>query len=213
MTEYLHRPILYALPASQRKLITLILRKLLASSTFATSNTLRKLADKLEVFIAVLKQQLYNTDFELDFSVDPEEEPDAAFYIDQWEAADDIPVGIEQMTPQDLPLVLEELKILKEMHHLAVRIKKNAKGEALLKGLSVGFSELEKQPGVNRKAIIFTESRRTQAYLVRLLEQNGYAGELVAFDGTNNDKASKRIYQNWLKKHGKPRWKGRLRSA
>lgn len=201
MTEYLYRPILYALPASQRKLITLILRKLLASSTFAISNTLWKLVDKLERLIAVLKQQLYKTEFELDFSVDPDEEPDAAFYIDQWEAADDVPIGIETMTPQDLPLMLEELEILKEMYHLAVSIKKNAKGEALLQGLKVGFAELEKQPGVNRKAIIFTESRRTQEYLVELLDRNGYAGKLVTFNGTNNDKGSKRIYQNWLKKH------------
>jgi hypothetical protein len=201
MTEYLHRPILYALPARQRKLITLILRKLLASSTFAISDTLRKLADKVEGLIAVLEPQLYNTAFELGFSADPEEDQDAAFYIDEWEAADDVPVGVESMTPQDLPLMREELEILRRMHTLALRIRKNAKGEALLQGLKVGFAELERQPGVNRKAIIFTESRRTQEYLMELLEQNGYAGELVAFNGTNDDQAAKRIYQDWLEKH------------
>ena len=201
MTEFLHRPILYSLPASQRKLVTLILRKLLASSTFAISDTLRKLADKLDAFITVLEQQLYNTEFEIDFSADQDEEQDPAFYIDQWETADDIPVGIESMTPQDIPVAQEELEALRHMHHLSLSIKKNAKGEALLKGLKVGFDQLEQQAGVNRKAIIFTESRRTQEYLVELLEQNGYAGELVTFNGTNDDKASKSIYKNWLKKH------------
>ena len=41
VSEYLQQPTLYALPASQRPLMTLILRKLLASSTYAISDTLR----------------------------------------------------------------------------------------------------------------------------------------------------------------------------
>ena len=40
LVEYLQQPTLYALPASQRSLMTLILRKLLASSTYAISDTL-----------------------------------------------------------------------------------------------------------------------------------------------------------------------------
>ena len=48
VSEYLQSPRLYALPASQRQLMTLILRKLLASSTYAISDTLLGLADKLE---------------------------------------------------------------------------------------------------------------------------------------------------------------------
>ncbi len=48
MTDYLLQPNLYALPASQRQLMTLILRKLLASSTYAISNTFEGLARKLE---------------------------------------------------------------------------------------------------------------------------------------------------------------------
>lgn len=40
MTEYLQRPTLCALPSSQRQLMTLILRKLLASSSFAIASTL-----------------------------------------------------------------------------------------------------------------------------------------------------------------------------
>jgi hypothetical protein len=48
VSEYLRSPTLYALPASQRQLMTLILRKLLASSTYAISGTLDGLAKKLE---------------------------------------------------------------------------------------------------------------------------------------------------------------------
>ena len=48
VSDYLQTDNLYALPASQRQLMTLILRRLLASSTYAISGTLAKLADKLE---------------------------------------------------------------------------------------------------------------------------------------------------------------------
>src|SRR6476620_5829078 len=49
VSEYLQQPTLYALPASQRQLMTLILRKLLASSTYAISSTLDGLVKKLEL--------------------------------------------------------------------------------------------------------------------------------------------------------------------
>ena len=48
VSDYLQRPILFALPSSQRALMTLILRRLLASSTFAIAGTLEGLANKLE---------------------------------------------------------------------------------------------------------------------------------------------------------------------
>src|SRR5439155_22199225 len=48
VSDYLQRQNLSALPASKRKLMTLILRRLLASSTFAIAGTLKGLADKLE---------------------------------------------------------------------------------------------------------------------------------------------------------------------
>src|SRR3546814_6740567 len=49
-----------------------------------------------------------------------------------------------------------------------------------------------------RKAIIFTESKRTQEYLHRFLSDNGHAGKLVLFSGTNNHEDSTAIYQRWL---------------
>ena len=48
VSDYLRRPSLQALPSSQRTLMTLILRKLLASSTFAIAGALDSLARKLE---------------------------------------------------------------------------------------------------------------------------------------------------------------------
>jgi SNF2 family DNA or RNA helicase len=47
VSEFLQRPSLYALPNSQRQLITLVLRKLLASSTFAIAGALETLIKRL----------------------------------------------------------------------------------------------------------------------------------------------------------------------
>ena len=55
MSEYLRRPNLQALPASQRSLMTLVLRKLLASSTFAIAGALHSISSRLEAKLA--KQQ------------------------------------------------------------------------------------------------------------------------------------------------------------
>ena len=48
VSEYLRRPSLQALPASQRSLMVLVMRKLLASSTFAIAGALNSLATKLK---------------------------------------------------------------------------------------------------------------------------------------------------------------------
>ncbi len=47
------------------------------------------------------------------------------------------------------------------------------------------------------KAIIFTESRRTQKYLYDLLNQKGYAGQVLLFNGSNNDRRTTDIYTAW----------------
>src|SRR5690625_3044894 len=55
--------------------------------------------------------------------------------------------------------------------------------------------------GANKKAVVFTESRRTQEYLKQFLEANGYKGDIVLFSGTNTDPDSRRVISDWLKRH------------
>src|SRR5690606_24483787 len=52
--------------------------------------------------------------------------------------------------------------------------------------------------GAAEKAVVFTESRKTQAYLKRFLEANGYAGQVITFSGTNADPDCSRVYEAWL---------------
>ena len=58
MSGYLQRPKLYALPASQRQLISMVLRKLLASSSFAIASTLDGLSYKLKKLLADADRQI-----------------------------------------------------------------------------------------------------------------------------------------------------------
>ena len=48
MSDYLQRDNLQALPAAQRSLMTLVLRKLLASSTFAIAGALETISKRLK---------------------------------------------------------------------------------------------------------------------------------------------------------------------
>jgi len=186
VSEYLLTPKLYALPASQRKLMTLILRKLLASSSFAISGTLQSLISRLQ-------QMLDGYDAELnidDYDVLPE-------IIEEW---DDEKNGDFAELLKDRQEISFELQKLTEYLELAQSIKFNAKGENLLTALQKGF-EKGSELGAQRKAVIFTESKRTQDYLVNLLTNNGYDGQVVVLNGYNNDPNSKRIYNEWLARH------------
>ena len=55
--------------------------------------------------------------------------------------------------------------------------------------------------GAARKALIFTESRRTQEYLKAFLESHGYAGQVVLFNGTNGGPEATAIYERWVEKN------------
>jgi len=65
VSEYLLTPKLYALPASQRKLMTLILRKLLASSSFAISGTLQSLISRLQHMLDGYDEELNIDDYDV----------------------------------------------------------------------------------------------------------------------------------------------------
>jgi SNF2 family DNA or RNA helicase len=188
VSDYLRRPSLQALPSSQRSLMTLIMRKLLGSSTFAIAGALDSLARKLERQLkddGSLRQRLQE-----ELAEDYEELEEVA---EEWSDAEDEP---EPLTEANIAAINAEISDLRAFRDLAVSITENAKGQSLLSALKVGFAKAVELGGP-QKAIIFTESRRTQDYLVRLLCQNGYDGQLVLFNGTNADAQSREIYAAW----------------
>lgn len=83
---------------------------------------------------------------------------------------------------------------------MATSIRDNAKGKALLTALERAFAELERL-GAPKKAIIFTESKRTQEYLFSLLVETEYGEGIVLFNGTNSAARAQTTYKEWLQRH------------
>jgi len=192
VSAYLQRLSIYALPASQRHLMTLILRKLLASSSFAIAKTLDGLAEKLQSIVSAseLEQSVLDA-----IGEDYEELSEVA---EEWGNEDRDENEVEgALSEGDLAHIKAEIEDLRSYAQLAKGINQNAKGDVLLSALDRGFAEIERL-GASRKALIFTESTRTQQYLLQLLEQSQYKGQVVLFNGSNADATSKTIYKRWL---------------
>ena len=205
VSAFLQKPNLHSLPNSQRQLIELVLRKILASSSFAIAATLGTMVDRLRklerVAGAATEEQildLLGDDFETADTLEDEwSESDAASSASS--SSEDKPRAKSDRESLIQSLRAEADELL-QYKNLAESIRENAKGESLLKSLKTGFKKAV-ELGAKPKALIFTESRRTQTYIRGLLEENGYAGKIVLFNGTNTDGDSKRIYKEWLKRH------------
>lgn len=206
VSEYLQSPRLYALPASQRQLMTLILRKLLASSTYAISDTLLGLANKLDA-VEQAQTSLDSLPDELQDNFESLPEIEDEWLEDEPDEDSSQTNTAQQLSPEQREELRSEREKLRQFHELAKSIQKNSKGEVLLSALRKGFeaasrARAEHQNGVlQQKAIIFTESRRTQEYLLRLLEASEFAGKIVLFNGTNGDPQSAGIYRNWVERY------------
>jgi adenine-specific DNA-methyltransferase len=189
VSDYLQRENLQALPPGQRSLMTLVLRKLLASSSFAIAGALTSIANRLK---ARLKADDLSTSLEEELDEDYESLDETA---EEWDEDE-----VEPLTGDDRKAMQAEIVDLEEFTRLALSIDHNAKGKALLKALEVAF-EKAKELGAAEKAIIFTESRKTQSYLLRLLADSPYGDGIVLFNGTNTDDSSKAIYARWVARH------------
>lgn len=192
VSEFLQRPSLYALPNSQRQLITLVLRKLLSSSTFAIAGALETLLKRLRLS---LDEKAASTDLAEELDQDYEALDELA---DETGAAS--AGSTKATTAAEITAIQAEISELQSFRNLAVSIAENAKGTALLQALNVAFKKLD-ELGAAKKAIVFTESRRTQEYLLKLLAGTEYGPGVVLFNGTNSDAKAREIYAEWIKRH------------
>ena len=180
------------MPRSQRSLISLVLHKLLSSSTFAIAGTLQTIIDRLVKIVESYEEEHKNCS-ELDDSLitdlanDVEELEE---YDDEWLDEEDEEFESDEnkkeYTADEIEEIKTEINDLTVIHDLALGIAANTKGECLLKALDIAFKD-KRQNGQPEKALIFTESNRTLQYLRQLLEDNGYRGKIVLFNGSNTD--------------------------
>jgi adenine-specific DNA-methyltransferase len=194
VSAYLQRDVLVALPNARRKLITLIMRKLLASSSAAIGATLAKFVERLsdQVKLTLPIEESLAQDFESLPEIDEE-----------W-TGDDICTPPAPATAEASAEAKRELADLERFVQLAHSVELDSKATKLVEVLPRAF-ELAQEKGAARKAVLFTESVKTQEYLFKLLTDSGYAGQIVLMNGSNNDEASKRTYAEW-KARNEHRW-------
>ncbi len=191
VADYLRRPNLKALPEGQRQLISLVLWKLLASSTHAIAGALDTMAKRLQ---GVLDEVTEVPDLADVLDEDYESLDET---VDEWNEQDSDVAAPSRLERDAIAQEIEELRHFKA---LATNIRDNAKGKALLTALDRAFAELDRLNAA-RKAIIFTESKRTQEYLLNLLADTPYGDGIVLFNGTNSDQRAQAVYKDWLKRH------------
>lgn len=178
ISSYLQADDVLAIKPGARHLVTLVIRKILASSSHAIQGTLKRMIERLETKMSL------------------------ADALNDYEELDDLAdaSGVEDEDFVD-PIALQtEIDKLKEFLRLAGSISRNAKGDALLRVLEKAF-EFTERLGGQRKAVIFTESVRTQAWLFDQLCAAGYRDRVVLLNGTNTDADSQKTYREWLQKH------------
>lgn len=178
VSEYLQDINILSIKPGARHLVTLVIRKILASSSFAIQGTLSTMIERLEKKLPLAEA------------------------LEDYDGLDDLAdeESIDEDETVDPAALVSEVEQLKNFRSLAESIARDAKADALLRVLDRAFAFAERLGG-KRKAVIFTESVRTQSCLKQLLADNGYAGKIAILNGSNADPDSKRIHQVWLKQH------------
>lgn len=184
---------LYSIPTANKSLIILVIRKLLASSSVALIETFEVLKARLEKLYQGTKSSDAQDGFDLfwDFVEDEIDEQD-------------LEIEKDPETVQYKQQIQDELSIVNEILEVASSIKTNAKISAVKEALSTAFN-FQKSEGLQQKAVIFTESKRTQKYIADELKKAGYdESDIVLFNGEMNDPITKEIYRTWqVKNFGK----------
>ncbi len=203
ISDFLRSDTLYSIPSSQKMLTTMIIRKILASSTFAIVGTLRTILSRLQNMLTTAEYQ----QMEIQDLFDEDENAVIDEFLDEEEEQE------EEETPKiDIEVLKLEIAAIQGFIDLAMKITHDAKATALLQALHSAFEQV-KLSGANRKALIFTESTRTQQYIKSVLEDAGYKGRVVLFNGSNTDPESNAIYAQWCQENqGKSTFTG-IKSA
>lgn len=190
VNKFLRRDILYSIPTSNRALIILVIRKLMASSSFALIETFEVLKKRLEKLYEGTKSADAQEGFDLFWSFVEDEIDESGF-----EETED------EDTATQKAYIQAELDEVNAIIDVSKRIKTNSKVTALKQALEIGFS-YQRDHGIAQKAVVFTESKRTQKYIAEELRKSGYSEEdILLFNGGFDDAMSKEIYQAWQAKN------------
>jgi ERCC4-related helicase len=187
---FLKRDALYSIPASNRGLIILVIRKLMASSSFALVETFEVLKKRLEKLYEGTRSADAQEGFDLFWSFVEDEIDESGFEETEGEE-----------TAAQKAYIQAEMDKVNAIIDVAKRIKTNSKLTALKQALEIGFS-YQRDNGIAQKAVVFTESKRTQKYIAAELRKSGYSeDDILLFNGDFDDTMTKEIYRAWQVKN------------
>lgn len=190
VNQFLKRDNLYSIPSSNHGLVILVIRKLMASSSFALIETFEVLKKRLEKLYEGTKSADAQEGFDLFWSFVEDEIDESGF-----EEVEDEDTAAQKACIQN------EMDEVSAIIDVAKRIKTNSKVTALKQALKIGFS-YQRAHGIAQKAVVFTESKRTQKYIAAELRRSGYSEEdILQFNGDFDDALTKKIYRAWQAKN------------
>lgn len=190
VNSFLKRPNIYSIPVNNKGLIILVIRKLLASSSFALVDTFEVFKNRLNKLYQGTKSANAQEGFDLFLEFIEDEIDESEFE----EKEDEEQIILKQE-------IQEELDLVQQIIDTATKITENAKVKALKTAISIAFDKQRKSE-IPEKVVIFTESKRTQKYIASELRKSGYSEEdIILFNGDFDDYMSKEIYRAWQVKN------------
>ena len=193
VNNFLKRDVLYSIPNANKGLIVLVIRKLLASSSYALIETFEVLKNRLQKLYEGTKSANAQDGFALFWDFIEDEIDESGF-----EEIDDEDTLFQK---QQIQAEMDEVDAIIET---ASRIQSNAKIKALKTAIHTAFEYQGKQ-NIPQKVVVFTESKRTQKYIAAELCKDGFEeDDILLFNGDFNDAMTKEIYRAWqVKNFGK----------
>lgn len=190
VNNFLKRNSLYSIPNANKGLIILVIRKLLASSSYALIETFEILKSRLEKLYEGTKSANAQDGFDLFWEFVEDEIDESGF-----EEIDDENTAFQKQQIQ------EEIDAVNSIIITASRIQSNAKMKALKTAIYTAF-EYQKKQNIPQKVVVFTESKRTQKYIAFELQKDGFNEEdILLFNGNFNNAMTKEIYRVWKVKN------------
>lgn len=193
VNSFLKKEVLRSIPTTNKGLIIMVIRKLLASSSYALIETFEILKNRLQRLYEGTSSLNAQEGFDLFWDFVEDEIDESAF-----DEIDDENILFQKHQIQ------VEMSEIDAIINMASRIKNNAKIKALKTAIHTAFEYQEKQ-SIPKKVVVFTESKRTQQYIAEELSKDGFdEDDVLLFNGDFNDVRTKEIYRAWqVKNFGK----------
>ena len=192
ISDFIQKKSKFAVMTQYRVLVTLMMHKLMASSTKAIRGT-------LDGFKERLKQLQKDIDTEIQLKDLIQDSELIRCYQDKIEEMSS-DTGNVLLKQNIVSGIKEEIKLIEQLIQKADEIQVDAKTEKLLEGIHQGFAKMREKGGLE-KVIIFTESQRTLDYLYDFLSMHGFKDKIVTYSGQNNSKLCLSYYNAFRKEH------------